>query len=229
MKSKRVLIIPARKGSKRIKNKNSKFFFGKPIIQYSIDNALKSKLFDKIIITTNDPKIINIKKKYRNKVLLIKRDQKFCKSSSKLIDVLNDVILKMNKIDEFNEIYLLMPCAPLLVAKDLVEGSKILKKNDSFTSVIENRPSIFLSYKIFNNKLKPLFMNKVNRDTSKLMKTFTDVGLYSGWKLKYFQQKYKNRNSFKFSPLILPATKGIDIDIKSDWNFAEILFKTQKR
>ena len=57
MKSKRVLIIPARKGSKRIKNKNSKFFFGKPIIQYSIDNALKSKLFDKIIITTNDPKI----------------------------------------------------------------------------------------------------------------------------------------------------------------------------
>ena len=90
MKSKRVLIIPARKGSKRIKNKNSKFFFGKPIIQYSIDNALKSKLFDKIIITTNDPKIININKKYRNKILLIKRDQKLCKSSSKLIDVLND-------------------------------------------------------------------------------------------------------------------------------------------
>ena len=128
MKSKRVLIIPARKGSKRIKNKNSKFFFGKPIIQYSIDNALKSKLFDKIIITTNDPKIININKKYRNKILLIKRDQKLCKSSSKLIDVLNDVILKMNKIDEFNEIYLLMPCAPLLAAKDLVVGSKILKK-----------------------------------------------------------------------------------------------------
>ena len=43
--------------------------------------------------------------------------------------------------------------------------------------------------KIFNNKLKPLFINKVNRDTSKLMKTFTDVGLYSGWKLKYFQQR----------------------------------------
>ena len=56
-----------------------------------------------------------------------------------------------------------MPCAPLLAAKDLVGEGNF--KNDCFTSVIENRPSTFLSYKIFNNKLKPLFINKVNRDT----------------------------------------------------------------
>ena len=70
--------------------------------------------------------IININKKYRNKILLIKRDQKLCKSSSKLIDVLNDVILQMNKID--NSMKFIIHGNSLLAAKDLVVGSKILKK-----------------------------------------------------------------------------------------------------
>ena len=55
-----ICLIPARKGSKRIKNKNIKIFNGKPIIYYSIKAALKSKLFDKIIVTTDSVKIRKI-------------------------------------------------------------------------------------------------------------------------------------------------------------------------
>ena len=64
-KLKRLLIIPARGGSKRIKNKNIKKFKNKPIIFYTIDNAIKSKLFDKIHISTDSnliKKIVNKKK-----------------------------------------------------------------------------------------------------------------------------------------------------------------------
>ena len=57
-----IAIIPARGKSKRIKNKNSKLFFGKPIITYAIELALKSKIFEEVIVTSNDEKIIKISK-----------------------------------------------------------------------------------------------------------------------------------------------------------------------
>jgi CMP-N-acetylneuraminic acid synthetase len=59
-----ICIIPARLGSRRIKNKNIKLFFGHPIIKYSIDAALQSKLFKEIIISTESNKIKKIAKKF---------------------------------------------------------------------------------------------------------------------------------------------------------------------
>ena len=59
---KNICIIPARKNSKRIKNKNIKLFCGKPLIYYSIDLAKKSKLFDRIIVTTDSLKIKKLQK-----------------------------------------------------------------------------------------------------------------------------------------------------------------------
>ena len=58
-----IAIIIARIGSKRIKNKNIKFFFGKPIIAYSIINALNSKIFSRVIVSTESKKISNISKR----------------------------------------------------------------------------------------------------------------------------------------------------------------------
>ena len=60
----KIAIIPARGGSKRIKNKNIKEFHGKPIIAWSIETALKSKCFDKIIVSTDSEKIKKIAEKY---------------------------------------------------------------------------------------------------------------------------------------------------------------------
>ena len=58
-----IAIIIARLGSKRIKNKNIKFFFGKPVIAYSIINALNSKIFNRVIVSTESKKISNISKR----------------------------------------------------------------------------------------------------------------------------------------------------------------------
>ena len=60
LKLNRLAIIPARGGSKRIKNKNLVEFNGQPIIQYTINNAKKSKLFNKIHVSTDSNKIINM-------------------------------------------------------------------------------------------------------------------------------------------------------------------------
>ena len=71
-KANRILaIIPARGGSKRIKNKNLIDFFGKPMISYSIDVAHKTKLFDRIFVSTDSPKIAKVVKKIILKYLFI--------------------------------------------------------------------------------------------------------------------------------------------------------------
>ena len=63
-KLKNIAIVPARIGSKRIKEKNIKLFHGKPIIIWTLETIKKSKIFDKIFISTDSLKIINIIKKY---------------------------------------------------------------------------------------------------------------------------------------------------------------------
>jgi len=70
-----VAIIPARVGSKRIKNKNIRIFCGKPIIYWTIKKIRKSNLFDKIIVSSDSKKILNISKKFGADIV-IRRDQK---------------------------------------------------------------------------------------------------------------------------------------------------------
>ena len=59
-----VAIIPARKGSKRLPRKNIKHFCGKPIIAYSIEAALKSKIFDMVLVSTDSEEIASIARQY---------------------------------------------------------------------------------------------------------------------------------------------------------------------
>lgn len=67
-----ICVIPARGGSKRIKKKNIKNFFGKPIIAWSIKKAIASKCFDKIIVSTDDKEIASVAKKYGAEVPFIR-------------------------------------------------------------------------------------------------------------------------------------------------------------
>ena len=68
-----VAIIPARGGSKRIKNKNIKIFFGKPMIAWTIIAALKSKIFNRVVVSTDDIKIAKIAKKYGAEVPFLRK------------------------------------------------------------------------------------------------------------------------------------------------------------
>ena len=89
----RLLIIPARGNSKRIKNKNIKNFCGKPIIYYSLVNAKKSKLFDKIHVSTDSHKILRIVNKLGFKIDFL-RSKKF---SSDQMSNLRNLTISFNQ------------------------------------------------------------------------------------------------------------------------------------
>ena len=112
----RILIIPARSGSKRIKNKNIKKLGGKPIISLAIQTAKKSKLFDEIHISTDNNKIANLAEKNSLKIKFL-RNKKLSGDKVPLMDVFKFIIKKYKSIGQnFDEVWYLFPCSPFIKA-----------------------------------------------------------------------------------------------------------------
>ena len=137
-----ICLIPARKGSKRIKNKNIKNFNGKPIIYYSIKAALNSKLFDKIVVSTDSEKIKKIAIKFGAEVPFI-RPKNISDDFAIDFDVINHYLqfCKKQKIS-INNLCYLYPVNPLIKISTLKRCIKLL---DSFNcqSVITVRKYAF--------------------------------------------------------------------------------------
>ena len=126
---KNICIIPARGGSKRIPRKNIKEFLGKPIIGYSIDTALKSKLFDEVIVSTDDQEIANLAVSYGAKVPFL-RSKKNSNDNATIFDAIQEVLLFYKKIELNPEIIsCIFPTAPFI-------NFGIIKKG--FSKVLEN-------------------------------------------------------------------------------------------
>ena len=95
----RLAIIPARLGSKRIKKKNIRLFFGQPIISYPIKELKNSRIFNKIFVSTESILVKKNAKKYGASVDFL-RPKKLSKDSIPLNLVLKDVLLKLEKKGE---------------------------------------------------------------------------------------------------------------------------------
>ena len=178
-KLKRLLIIPARIGSKRIKKKNIKLFYGKPIINYSIDTSLKSNLFDEIHVSTDSPLITEkLKKKIKIKFI---RPKYLSGDNVPLKKVFYFVLKKYQEIGyKFDELWFMSSCAPLIDAKDLIKASKFFSQNKkSFISVSKHPAPIEWAFEKNNkNKLTPVLIDKINTNSQKLKTSYYDSGLF---------------------------------------------------
>ena len=123
-----ICLIPARKGSKRIKDKNIKLFNGKPLISYTIEVIKKTKIFDKIIVSTDCDKIAKIARFYGAETPF-RRPSYLSNSKATDIDVLKHFIsfLKKNKIST-NYICYAYATNPLLKISTIVNTFRLLKK-----------------------------------------------------------------------------------------------------
>ena len=144
---KNVCIIPARKNSQRIKNKNVKNFCGKPLIYYSINLAKKSKLFDRIIVSTDSPKIKKIAIKYGAEVPFL-RNKYLSNDFTSTKEVLKDVVNKINLKKDVN-IFCIYCTAPLIIVRDLKNALKIFKvsKSEALYAITKYSHSPFRSLK----------------------------------------------------------------------------------
>ena len=225
---KRLLIIPARIGSKRIKKKNIKKFYGKPIIYYSIYNAIKSKLFTKIHISTDSILVSNIAKRYSIKTEFL-RPKKLSDDNTKLIEVYRYVVKQYLERDlKFDEIWFLSACSPLVQVNDLKKSADFFKKNinNSFLSINEYSPPAQWSMKLKkNNSLVPLFPKLRDVRSQDLESCYIDNGAFGAYKSEVF---YKNKK-IKYAGYNTGNVKITDIDNQFDWALTEMFFKLKKK
>lgn len=226
MQIKRLLVIPARSGSKRIKNKNFKLFHGKPIISYSLLTAINSKLFDKIVVSTDTKKYLNYLGKFNVEVSL--RAKNLSDDFSSIESVLRYTVLKYtNEGKKFDEIWSLSPCSPMINKNDLIKASNLLKKNKRKIAlpVTEYPAPINWAFKVNKKKeLKPFFPGYYKIRSQDLPKSYYDVGNFVAIPFFYFKKKKIDFDK-NYIGIEIPRYRSVDIDELKDWKFAEFLYE----
>lgn len=224
---KRLAIIPAKSGSVRIKNKNIKEFKNKPIINYTLELCKKTKMFNKIHVSTESRKIKNLVEKKGFTVDFL-RPKKLSEKNIPLIDVAKFVQeeYKRRKLN-FDQIWVFSACAPLLRQKDVINAEKIFKKFAKKKIVIpvsEYNAPIEWAFKMHKNKLSHFFKNqkKLMTPSQNLKKKYYDLGYFFIMTPKHLSQNFFKS---KFAGYLIPKERAVDIDDSEDWKLAENIFK----
>ncbi len=227
--SKILALIPARGGSKRIIKKNIKFFLGFPIIKYSIDAAYNSKLFDEIMVSTDDKEIEKVS--IENKALVpFLRSKKNSNDYSTTTDVILEVINQYKlQGKHFDYICCIYPAAPLICYNKIIEGYKLLRR-DSFNTVlplVKYSTPIQRALKFKGQKIVLSDDSYINKRSQDLEEKFYDAGQFYWIQTESFlkEKKIFSKNS---GAIILSEFESQDIDNEIDWKMAEIKFKFKK-
>jgi len=229
MKKISIAIIPARGGSKRIKGKNLKNFNGTPIIANTIKILKKSKLFDKIIVSTDHEKIKKISIK-TGALVPFKRPKFLSDDFTGSGEVIKHCIKYIEKKYDFKYICCVYPCNPFLSIKDLQSGYKKInsKKSDFIFSATEYQFPFFRSF-IFSKKsgCKMIFKRYYKKRSQDLNKIYSDAGQFY-WGTKKTWLSKKNIYSKKANFILIPKWRYHDIDTPEDWTRAEKFSKLIK-
>lgn len=223
-----IAIIPARGGSKRIPRKNIKSFLNKPIISYSIEAAIGSNLFDKVMVSTDDKEIAEIAIKYGAEVPFL-RSKKNADDYATTLDVLLEVFEKYKNLgEEFQNACCIYPTAPFVTSHILTEAYEKLEKNnfDCVFPVLKYGFPIQRALKVDENIGRmEMFFPKFQKSRSQDLETaYHDSGQFYFLNVKAITKKEKlwtdNTGVIEISEL-----EGQDIDNPIDWKIAELKYK----
>jgi N-acylneuraminate cytidylyltransferase len=223
---KTLAIIPARGGSKRIPKKNIKDFSGKSIIAYSIEAALSSKLFDEVMVSTDDTAIAEIATEFGAKVPFI-RSEKQSDDFATLMDVISEVINTYKSQGQaFEYVCCLLPTAPFVTANKIQNAFDVLKaKNfDTVFPVLEFSYPIQRALKIKEDQVAMVDDQYATTRSQDLEQRYHDSGQFYWAKVDTImqQQTLFTDNS---GAIVISELEAQDIDTETDWKLAEMKYK----
>lgn len=217
-----VALIPARAGSKRIKNKNIKDFCGQPIISYAIKLALESKLFDKVFVSTDDKNIIDLGIKYGASVNSL-RPKHLSDDFATTIDVIKYEINNLN-LSSDDIVCCIYPTTPLLKYEFLKQGLDKLYRHSFCFSACKFESNPLRGFFIRNENIVLLDKQLEHRRSQDLESVYYDAGqFYYG-----YVDTFLNETSIftKDSKIVLmPSHLVTDINTQEDWINAELKYK----
>ena len=224
-KAKKVIaIIPARSGSKSIKDKNIIMLLGKPLIAWSIEACLKSKLISKVFVSTDSIKYANIAKKFGS-VEIIHRPKNLSTDNTTDYQMIEHAIKNIDFKYEY--IAHIRPTTPLRKVSDIDLAINFFFKSscNSLRSVHEMSETAYKSVELINGKLKSLKnlklnMDEINAPRQKFNKTYSPNGLIDIYRKKFIN-KYKLLFGKKVKAYI--TSYSPEIDNIEDFKYVEFL------
>lgn len=217
---KKLALIPARAGSKRLPNKNIVNLNGKPLISYTIDVVLRSLCFDDVVVSTDDSKVKSICNEYSD-LCVEERPPELATDIATVAQVLRQLITENSNYKDKYEIYgIFLPTSPFRKVVDIRNGMELLTKRvDSVISVSEyNAPPQYAMRIKTGGRLQAV--NEFSFITGKTRKQqqeilYHQVGLlYIGWVSSFL--KYCSFFLGTVAPYIIPNIQAIDIDNSFD-------------
>ena len=235
-KKHRVLAITlARGGSKTVPNKNINFLKGKPLIYYTIKEALKSKFIDRYVVSTDSKKIMQISKKYGAEVPFL-RPKYLSTDRASSVEALKHCVkwIECKEKQKYDIVIELMCTNPLKKSKDfdLILKKLINTKSDSVIAVhrlFDNHPSRIK--KIINDKIVNFAVKEKAESRRQDLKPYAYVRSGSVYALKrnYLMNKSRRYGSKNSRPYILSPNRVINIDEEIDFLTAELMLKKNEK
>ena len=229
----KLCIIPARGGSKRIPKKNIRTFCGKPIIEWVIEAAKKSRCFNKtgnfIVVSTDDQEIAEIS--HNAGAIVFWRSPENASDTAVLSDVIHEVLKNYRK-NPFKYLCCLLPTAALVNAAEIQTTLKILKNNPDVDQVL---PVVKFGYPIQRalrrdegykvSLMQPEHMNSLSQN---LEPAYHDAGQFYWMRTHAFMREQTILLKYALG-YELPETEVQDIDHEEDWRLAKIKFRAMER
>ncbi|KGQ63372.1 GDSL-type esterase/lipase family protein [Gallibacterium anatis] len=227
---KKVAIITARSGSKGLPNKNVLLVNGKPLIAYSIEAAINSHQFEKIIVSTDSQEYIDLLRHYP--VESVKREPHLATDTASSFVVIEDVLTRYKNI-EFDYFVLLQPTSPLRTAEHIIEANKKFENNftdfDFLVSVSSAHKPTTLTRTIDEDEsLKYFQLDYSNYARQNYKPEYSPNGaIFSAKPDKYLEQKhFYGEKSLAF---FMDKASSVDIDDRLDFEYFYFLTQQQNK
>lgn len=225
----KIAIITARGGSKRIPRKNIREFCGKPILAYSIEAAIESGLFDTVMVSTDDEEIAGIAREYGAQVPFY-RSERTANDYATTNDVLLEVLAEYEKRGEHYDIgCCIYPTAPFVTAAKLKSAMEQLEAGDADTLI----PVVAFSYPpqramiVKEGRLVFEYPQYLDSRSQDLEPHYHDVGQFYLFRTRAFLHNRKLMIG-NILPYVVSELEVQDIDNPTDWEIAEIKYRVMK-
>jgi len=223
----KIALIPARGGSKRIPRKNIKLFCGKPVVAYSIEAARDSGLFDHIVVSTDDEEIASVVTGLGAEVPFV-RPVELANDHVGLLPVLRHALMWFESHGEpIDFICSIMATAPMLGAEVLTDSfnAMLSMKASGATGVATFPSSIFRAFKVNGaGTLEMVWPENYPKRSQDFPEVFHDAGQFTWFRVCDFPT-----NSLELPkniiPVVLPRNQVQDIDTPEDWQMAEQMYR----
>jgi len=230
---KRLAIIPARAGSKRIPNKNIRDFCGQPMITHVLSAARDSGLFSVIHVSTESESIREVAAAFGCPPDF-PRPEALADDHTPIMPVLRYVTEEYAHCGQhFDEIWLLMACAPLIKPGDLIAAAGLFLDNGSNSPVLAVAeypvPIEWAFRRSKEGALKAVQPGMFAVRSQDIEKAYFDSGSFAVFPSSRILGSTGAGSDEDFVGYVLSKNSAIDIDDEQDWKFAELIFRTSPK